>query len=43
MISMNLTDIAILNIQSAPYCSIISGIGKKEMPILSKKLEHYKL
>ena len=27
---MNLSDIAILNIKSADYCCIISGIGKNE-------------
>ena len=30
MISMNLSDIAILNIKSADYCCIISGISKSE-------------
>ena len=30
MISMNLSDIAILNIQCADYCFIISGISKSE-------------
>ena len=30
MISMNLSDIAILNIKSADYCCIISGITKNE-------------
>ena len=30
MLSMNLSDIAILNIKSADYCCIISGIGKNE-------------
>ena len=30
MMSMNLTDIAILNITSADYCCIISGISKKD-------------
>ena len=30
MISMNLSDIAILNIKSAHYCCIISGINKSE-------------
>ena len=30
ILSMNLSDIAILNIKSADYCCIISGIGKNE-------------
>ena len=30
LLSMNLSDIAILNIKSADYCCIISGIGKNE-------------
>ena len=30
MISMNLDDIAVLNIKSADYCCIISGISKNE-------------
>ena len=30
MISMNLSDIAILNIKSADYCCITSGISKNE-------------
>ena len=30
MMSMNLSDIAILNIQGADYCFIISGISKSE-------------
>ena len=30
MMSMNLSDIAILNMKSADYCCIISGISKNE-------------
>ena len=30
MISMNLSDIAILNIKGSDYCCIISGISKSE-------------
>ena len=30
MMSMNLSDIALLNIKSANYCCIISGISKNE-------------
>ena len=30
MMFMNLSDIAILNIKSADYCCIISGISKSE-------------
>ena len=48
MMSMNLMDIAILNIKSADHCSIISGISKSEAIHLmrnidlSEKVEHYK-
>ena len=31
MMSMNLSDISILNIKSADYCCIISGISKSEV------------
>ena len=34
MISMNISDIAILNIKSADYCCIISRISKNEVIIL---------
>ena len=30
MVSMNLSDIAILNIKGSDYCCIISGISKRE-------------
>ena len=30
MMSMNLSDIAILNIKSVDYCCIISGISKRK-------------
>ena len=45
---MNLSDIAILNIESATYCCIISGISNNEAIIvmqnadLIKKAEYYK-
>ena len=48
MISMNLSDIAILNIKSADYCCIISEISKTEAinfmqnTDLTIKAEHYK-
>ena len=48
MMSMNLNDIAILNIKSIDYCCIISGISKNEATNLiqnidlTKKEEHYK-
>ena len=31
MMSMNLSDIAILNIKGSDYCCIISGISKNEV------------
>ena len=47
--SMNVSDIAILNIKSANYCRIISGISKNEAinvmqnaNLTEKKPEHYK-
>ena len=39
MISMNFSDIAILNIQSADYCCIISGITKSEAINLMKNID----
>ena len=48
MISMNISDIAILNIKSADYRCIISGINKNKVinlmqnAGLTKKPEHYK-
>ena len=48
MMPMNLSDIAILNIKSADYRCIISGISKNEAINLmqnidlTKKVEHYK-
>ena len=36
---MNLSDIAILNIQSADYCCIISGITKSEAINLMKNID----
>ena len=49
MTSMNLSDIAILNIESADYCCIISGISKSEainlmqnIHLTEKRVEHYK-
>ena len=48
MMSIKLTDIAILNINSADYRCIISGISKSEVmklmqnTNLTKKAEHYK-
>ena len=47
--SMNLSDIAILNIHGVDYCCIITGISKNEAVILlqkadlNKKVEHYKI
>ena len=41
MVSMNLSDIAILNITNADYCCIIGKISKSEA-IQLKKAEHYK-
>ena len=46
--SLNVRDIAILNIKSADYCCIISGISKSKAInlmqniYLTKKVEHYK-
>ena len=37
MISMNLSDIAILNIKSADYCCIVGGISKSEAINLMQK------
>ena len=47
MMSMNLSNIAILNIKSADYCCIISGISKTEAINLMQNIdlteaEHYK-
>ena len=45
MMSMNLNDIAILNIHSADYRCIISGISKSEAVNLLQNIdliEHYK-
>ena len=48
LISMNLRDIAILNIKSIDYCCIIIRINKSEaIPLtqyadLTEKMEHYK-
>ena len=39
MMSMNLCDIAILNIKSADYCCIISGISKSEAINLIQKID----
>ena len=47
MMSMNLSDVAILNIHGADYRCIISGISKSEAVILlrnidlTEKVEHY--
>ena len=48
MMSMNLSDIAILNNESADYCCIISGISKSEainlmqnIDLTKKRLEIY--
>ena len=49
MMSLNLSNIAILNIKSVDYCCIISEISKSEDIILmqnidfTKKVEHYKI
>ena len=49
MMSLNLSNIAILNIKSVDYCCIISEISKSEDIILmqniekKKKVEHYKI
>ena len=40
LMSMNLSDIAILSIKSADYCCIISGISKYK-DIWLRKAEHY--
>ena len=48
MMSMNLSNIAILNIKGVDYCCIISGVSKGEAINLmqnidlTKKAEHYK-
>ena len=48
MISVNLSEIAILNIKGADYCCIFSRINKSEAinlmqtTYLTKKVEHYK-
>ena len=48
MMSMNLSNIAILKIENADYCCIITGISKSEAIKLLKnmdltlKVEHYK-
>ena len=48
MMSMNLSNIAILNIKGADYCCIISGNNKSEAinlmqnTNLTEKVEHYK-
>ena len=42
MMLMNLSDIAILNIQSADYCCIIRRISKREVINLQRKVECYK-
>ena len=47
MMSVNLSNIAILNIKSSDYCCIISLISKNEainlqMLIWQKKAKHYK-
>ena len=39
MMSMNLSDIAILNIKSADYCCIISGISKSEAISLMQNID----
>ena len=47
--SMNLSDIAILNIKAPDYWCIVSGISKNEaisqykIPIWPQKVEHYKI
>ena len=49
MISMSLSNIAILNIKGADYCCTTSGISKSEVinlcktPIWPNKAEHYKI
>ena len=48
MMSMNLSNIAILKIESADYCYIINGINEDKAIILlqnidfTEKMEHYK-
>ena len=48
MMSMNLSDIAILNVKGSNYCCVINGISKSEVinliqnTNLTKKVEHYK-
>ena len=43
MMSIDLSDIATLNIKGYNYCCIISLISKiKAMSLLPKKAEHYK-
>ena len=48
MVSVNLSDIAILNIHPVNYCCIIRGISKRENINLkqninlTEKMEHYK-
>ena len=48
MMSMNLSDLAILSIKGPNYCGIISRIGKNETidlmqnADLTEKAEHYK-
>ena len=39
MMSINLSDIAILNIEGADYCYIISGIGKSEAIHLMQNID----
>ena len=39
MISMNLSDIAILNIKGSNYCCIISGISKSEVIDLMQNID----
>ena len=39
MMSMNLIDIAILNIKSADYCCIISGISKSKAVNLMQNID----
>ena len=39
MMSMNFSDIAILNIKGSDYCCIISGISKREAMKLLQKID----
>ena len=39
MISMNLSDIVILNIKGSNYCGIISGISKSEVINLMQNID----